>query len=83
MNTKPPKDSMSVKVAKRIKRRQVAAWKEGLEDSLKGEFLENGGYDSIKEFDTAAAEYVPSAHEESPDMNRERKNKSTKRKNKR
>jgi len=67
----------------RIKRRQVAAWKEGLEDNLKGEFLENGGYDSIKEFDEAASEYVPSATEESPDMNRDRKNKSTKRKNKR
>ena len=67
----------------RIKRRQVAAWKEGLEDTLKGEFMDNGGYDSIKEFDEAAAEYVPSATEESPDMNRDRKNKSTKRKNKR
>ncbi len=67
----------------RIKRRQVAAWKEGLEDTLKGEFLEHGGYDSIKEFDEAASEYVPSATEESPDMNRDRKNKSTKRKNKR
>ena len=67
----------------RIKRRQVAAWKEGLEDTLKGEFLEHGGYDSIKEFDQAAAEYVPSASEESPDMTLDRKNKSTKRKNKR
>lgn len=67
----------------RIKRRQVAAWKEGLEDSLKGEFLENGGYDSIKEFDEAAAEYVPDPTEESPDMHRERKKNSTKRKNKR
>ncbi len=67
----------------RIKRRQVAAWKEGLEDNLKGEFLENGGYDSLKEFDEAAAEYVPNPLEESPDMNRDRKNKSTKRKNKR
>ena len=67
----------------RIKRRQVAAWKEGLEDTLKGEFLENGGYDSLKEFDTAAAEYVPSPTEESPDMTRNQKDSSAKRKKKR
>ena len=47
----------------RRRRRQVAVWKEGLEDTLEGDFLEKGGFDTLKELDTAAQEYVPDPSE--------------------
>jgi hypothetical protein len=59
----------------RRRRRQVAAWREGLEDT---DSIEKGGFDSLKEFDHAAAEYVPSHTEHSPDTTRKSKNTSTK-----
>ena len=43
----------------RRKRRQVAAWREGLEDTLEGDFIEKGGFESLKEFDKAILDYVP------------------------
>jgi len=43
----------------RRRRRQVAAWKEGLEDTLEGDFMEKGGFDTLKELDAAAQDYVP------------------------
>ena len=47
----------------RRRRRQVAVWKEGLEDTLEGDFLEKGGFDTLKELDAAAQDYVPDPSE--------------------
>ena len=66
----------------RLRKRQVQAWQEGnndMEDIVSGDFTENGGFDSLKEFDAAAADYVPPPEESSPDSSRKEKNKSGKR----
>jgi hypothetical protein len=47
----------------RSKRRQVAVWREGLEDTLEGDFMDKGGFETLKDLDTAAQEYVPSPSE--------------------
>ena len=47
----------------RSKRRQVAVWKEGLEDTLEGDFMEKGGFETLKDLDTAAQDYVPDPSE--------------------
>tara|TARA_B100000029_G_scaffold514515_1_gene617658 strand:+ start:597 stop:3485 length:2889 start_codon:yes stop_codon:yes gene_type:complete len=47
----------------RRRRRQVAAWREGLEDTLEGDFMEKGGFDTLKEFDEAVLDYVPDPSE--------------------
>ena len=47
----------------RRRRRQVAAWREGLEDTLEGDFIEKGGFGSLKEFDEALLDYVPDPSE--------------------
>ena len=47
----------------RRRRRQVAVWKEGLEDTLEGDFMEKGGFDTLKDLDTAAQDYVPDPSE--------------------
>jgi len=57
----------------RRRRRQVAAWREGLEDT---DSIQKGGFDSLKDFDRAAAEYVPPPTEPSPDTTRKSKNTS-------
>ena len=66
----------------RLRKRQVQAWQEGnsdMEDIVSGDFTEKGGFESLKEFDAAAAEYVPPPEESSPDSSRKEKNKSGKR----
>ena len=66
----------------RLRKRQVQAWQEGnndMEDIVSGDFTENGGFDSLKEFDAAAADYLPPPEESSPDSSRKEKNKSGKR----
>ena len=66
----------------RLRKRQVQAWQEGnndMEDIVSGDFTEKGGFESLKEFDAAAADYVPPPEESSPDSSRKEKNKSGKR----
>ena len=66
----------------RLRKRQVQAWQEGnndMEDIVSGDFTEKGGFDSLKDFDKAAKDYVPDPSEASPDSSRKEKNNSGKR----
>ena len=66
----------------RLRKRQVQAWQDDnndFNDIVSGDFTENGGFDTLKEFDAAAADYVPPPEESSPDSSRKEKNKSGKR----
>lgn len=50
----------------RTRRRQQAAWREGLEDTLSGDFQETTGFDSLESLDRASETFVPSASESAP-----------------
>ena len=53
----------------RTRRRQQAAWREGLEDTLKGDFYETGrlgGFDSAEDIDRAAETFVPNPSDSAP-----------------
>ena len=56
----------------RTRRRQQAAWREGLEDTLKGDFYEKGsersllGFDSAEAIDRAAETFVPNPSDSAP-----------------
>ena len=66
----------------RLRKRQVQAWQEDqadFQELVDGDFTESGGFENIKEFDKAAAEYVPDPSEASSDSSRKEKNKSRKR----
>ena len=66
----------------RVRKRQVQAWQEDqadFQELVDGDFTESGGFENIKEFDKAAAEYVPDPSEASSDSSRKEKNKSRKR----
>ena len=66
----------------RVRKRQVQAWQEDqadFQELVDGDFTESGGFDSLKEFDKAAAEYIPDPSEATPDSSRKEKNKSRKR----
>lgn len=66
----------------RVRKRQVQAWQEDqadFQELVDGDFTESGGFENIKEFDKAAAEYVPDPSEATSDSSRKEKNKSRKR----
>ena len=66
----------------RLRKRQVQAWQEDqadFQELVDGDFTESGGFENIKEFDKAAAEYVPDPSEATSDSSRKEKNKSRKR----
>ena len=65
-----------------MRKRQVQAWQEDqadFQELVDGDFTESGGFENIKEFDKAAAEYVPDPSEATSDSSRKEKNKSRKR----
>jgi len=43
----------------RTRRRQQAAWREGLEDTLSGDFYETTGFENLEQLDAAAETFVP------------------------
>jgi len=50
----------------RTRRRQQAAWREGLEDTISGDFQETTGFESLESLDTAAETFVPSPSDSAP-----------------
>ena len=50
----------------RTRRRQQAAWREGLEDTLAGDFQETTGFDSLEALDKASETFVPDPSESAP-----------------
>ena len=50
----------------RTRRRQQAAWREGLEDTLAGDFQETTGFDSLEALDKASETFVPAPSESAP-----------------
>lgn len=50
----------------RTRRRQQAAWREGLEDTIAGDFQETTGFDSLEALDKASETFVPSPSDSAP-----------------
>ena len=50
----------------RTRRRQQAAWREGLEDTLAGDFYETTGFDNLEQLDAAAETFVPDTRSVAP-----------------
>ena len=50
----------------RTRRRQQAAWREGLEDTLSGDFYETTGFENLEQLDSAAETFVPDTRNSAP-----------------
>lgn len=50
----------------RTRRRQQAAWREGLEDTLSGDFYETTGFENLEQLDAAAETFVPDTRTAAP-----------------
>ena len=50
----------------RTRRRQQTAWREGLEDTLSGDFYETTGFDNLEQMDSAAETFVPDTGSAAP-----------------
>ena len=50
----------------RTRRRQQSAWREGLEDTLSGDFYETTGFDNLEQLDAAAETFVPDTSTAAP-----------------
>lgn len=50
----------------RTRRRQQAAWRVGLEDTISGDFLETTGFDSAEAIDKASETFVPHPSDSAP-----------------
>ena len=50
----------------RTRRRQQAAWREGLEDTLAGDFYETTGFENLEQLDAAAETFVPDTSSAAP-----------------
>ena len=61
----------------RTRRRQQAAWREGLEDTLSGDFYETTGFENLEQLDAAAETFVPDTSTAAPKSgNKSRKHSS-------